>query len=122
MCSSLFTIHTFFILSVILPETFLITKISSNQHNSDEAWFHIQWVPIVQRNFTEMIDQQNEDEIYQNRKMTAKSVNGKFKQYMQNGNTGNVDRFSYSSSAIKFNNQICLLFTIWLFITFFKCY
>ncbi|EFO27419.2 hypothetical protein LOAG_01055 [Loa loa] len=92
--------------------------------DKDEASPHIQWVPIVQRNFTEMIYEYDDFEVlYQNTKMDVKRANERiytFKQQMQKRITESDDGFMYSSTATKlslFNDQKYSLFAIWPFIT-----
>ncbi|VIO89538.1 Uncharacterized protein BM_BM13408 [Brugia malayi] len=54
------TTYTSFILSVLLLlQSFILIKVSSHEYHKDEqddeTSPNIYWVPIVQRNFTEMI-------------------------------------------------------------------
>uniref|UniRef100_A0AAF5PLZ1 Uncharacterized protein n=1 Tax=Wuchereria bancrofti TaxID=6293 RepID=A0AAF5PLZ1_WUCBA len=64
---SLTTVCTFFILSVLLLlQSFILTKVSSHEYHKydedNETSPNIYWVPIVQRNFTEMIYINDDDE------------------------------------------------------------
>ncbi|VDK62927.1 unnamed protein product [Onchocerca ochengi] len=123
---------TFFILPALLLESFFLIKVSllrHFEHNSDKPTPRIQWVPVVQRNFTQMSYEQDDHEVsYQSmemdniRKWTWKMGNEKirtFKQQMQKVIAENTTKSSIAAKSASFISQTHLIFAIWPFIILF---
>ncbi|OZC10936.1 hypothetical protein X798_02080 [Onchocerca flexuosa] len=128
MYCSLTAICTFVFLPALLLESFFLTKVSSLrhfEHNSDKPTPRIQWVPVVQRNFTKMSYEHDDREIpYQSMEMDNirqwkwKMGNEKtrtFKQQVQKGIAENTTKSSIAAKSASFISQTHLLFAIWPF-------
>ncbi|KAM3728173.1 Histone-lysine N-methyltransferase PRDM9 [Dirofilaria immitis] len=66
MYCSFTIICTFFILPTLFLESLFLIEVLSHGHfghNPNEATLHIEWVPVVQRNFTEMSYEHDDNEV-----------------------------------------------------------